>query len=418
MRLRPRPLVAPTRLRLADLAAEAVAGMLTRPLRAALTATGTLIGTAAFVAVLGLTATASGQISSAFNQLEATEVTITDAPPDPSLATDPFPAGTDRRLDALDGVVAAGVWWQVQTTGPLTVSAQPPYRPSATTPNTGLSPAVIAASPGYLAAIGAEVSDGRMYGGWQQDQGQKACVLGQGAAYALGITSVRDQAVIFISDVACTVIGIIGHVDREPSAMESVFIPSSAALAIWGQPREDLGSIPGVVIQTRLGAAQLIARQAPYVIDPYHPSRFQVTAPPSPLQLRTQVSTALNGLFLALASICLFIGAVGIANTSLVAVLERVSEIGLRRALGARPRHIAAHFLAESAFLGLLGGLMGTSFGVAAVVAVAVARGWTPVIAPQTVLPTPLIGAATGLLAGIYPAWRAARTEPAQALNR
>jgi putative ABC transport system permease protein len=123
-------------------------------------------------------------------------------------------------------------------------------------------------------------------------------------------------------------------------------------------------------------------------------------------------------LFLLLAAISLVIGAVGIANTTLVAILERTGEIGLRRSLGARPRHIAAQFLTESATLGTLGGLLGTSIGVSTVVLVAVIENWTAVLNPLYVMPAPLMGSVVGLLAGLYPALRAARIEPLEALRR
>lgn len=126
----------------------------------------------------------------------------------------------------------------------------------------------------------------------------------------------------------------------------------------------------------------------------------------------------LNALFLLLAGISLVIGAVGIANTSLVAVLERTNEIGLRRCLGARPVHIAAQFLSESTALGLLGGLVGGGVAVAAVVGVAVSRDWNAVLALWTVVCAPAIGAGVGLVAGLYPALRAAWIEPAAALRR
>jgi len=98
-------------------------------------------------------------------------------------------------------------------------------------------------------------------------------------------------------------------------------------------------------------------------------------------------------------------------------VLERTEEIGLRRALGARPRHIAGQFLAESAALGTVGGLIGTSVGVAVVVLSATAKDWTAVLNPAYTLPAPLIGTVVGLLAGAYPALRAARTSPLAALR-
>ena len=129
------------------------------------------------------------------------------------------------------------------------------------------------------------------------------------------------------------------------------------------------------------------------------------------------MSADLAGLFLILALISLLIGAVGIANTTLVAVLERTEEIGLRRAVGARPRHIAAQFLAESTTLGTLGGLIGTCIGVAVVVIFAAAKNWTAVLNPAYTLPAPLIGSVVGLLAGAYPALRAARTSPLAALR-
>lgn len=102
----------------------------------------------------------------------------------------------------------------------------------------------------------------------------------------------------------------------------------------------------------------------------------------------------------------------------MVAVLERTGEIGLRRALGARSRHITVQFLAESGALGTLGGLVGTSLGTMTVVGVAIARDWTPVIHLGTIASAPAIGLLTGLFAGLYPAWRAASIQPAEALRR
>nr|BFE72346.1 hypothetical protein GCM10020092_056470 [Actinoplanes digitatis] len=119
-----------------------------------------------------------------------------------------------------------------------------------------------------------------------------------------------------------------------------------------------------------------------------------------------------------LAAITLTVGAVGIANTTLVAVLERTAEIGLRRALGARPRHIALQFLTESTAIGTLGGLLGTSLGVAVVVLSALLHQWTAILQPWAVVAAPLVGALVGLVAGVYPALRAAWVEPVEALRR
>ena len=208
-------------------------------------------------------------------------------------------------------------------------------------------------------------------------------------------------------------VGIYDTARRISDPLLGLMIPASTALTEYGNPAP--ATMPAtMVISTKIGAARLVARQAPLALRPEAPQRLIAVAPPDPHTLRDKISTDLTGLFLALAAICLVIGAVGIANTTLVAVMERTSEIGLRRALGARPHHIAGQFLAESLALGTLGGLIGTSTGVLTVLSVAAARNWTAVLTPSLTLTAPLLGSIVGLLAGAYPALRAARISPAR----
>jgi ABC-type antimicrobial peptide transport system permease subunit len=129
------------------------------------------------------------------------------------------------------------------------------------------------------------------------------------------------------------------------------------------------------------------------------------------------VQQDLNVLFLLLGSVSLLVGAIGIANVTLVSVLERVGQIGLRRALGAARRHIAAQFLVESTTLGLAGGVLGAALGTLVVVIASAARTWTPVLEPWVPFAAPFIGGFIGLISGTYPSIRAAMLEPVEALR-
>ncbi|MFC9594970.1 ABC transporter permease [Streptomyces sp. NPDC056944] len=394
-----------------DLLAEALAGMLQRPARSALTMLGTVLGVGAFVAVLGLTATASSQIDSRFNVLSATEVTVEDiAREQDEFADAAFPDDASDRVERLNGVRHAGVLWTVQSrqgAAELTVAAAP-VGDSAGEPLN-----VVAAAPGALLAAEPRLSQGRLYDDFHAETRQRVTVISSGIAARLGITTLETRPAIFIGGQPFTVAGIVEDVQRQPDLLLSVLVPETTAVELWGRPAQGAR----MLIATDLGAARQVAGEAPTALRPDHPEYFKAVPPPDPKSLRSSVTSDLEQLFLLLAAVCLVIGAVGIANTTLVAVLERTGEIGLRRALGAQRRHVTAQFLAESGTLGAFGGLIGTAIGTLAVLAVALIRDWTPVMHPVILATAPLIGLATGVVAGIYPARRASSVQPAEALR-
>ncbi|WP_328871571.1 ABC transporter permease [Streptomyces sp. NBC_00287] len=406
------PGISPSVLRLRDLCAEAAAGILQRPARSLLTAFGTVLGVGSFVAVLGLTATASSQIDNRFTELSATEVTVEDNARQQNEFVDiAFPKDADARIGRLNGVEHAGVYYTVRLPADATVSASPPADALGSSARTK----VVAASPGALAAAVPSLEQGRVYDAFAERTAAPVAVIGEGVARRLGITTLENAPALFIGGEAFSVVGIVGDVERKADLLLSVVVPRGTAERVWGAENV---SEPRMLISTRTGAAQQVAEEAALALRPDHPEYFRAIAPPDPERLRSSVGSDLDQLFLLLASVCLVIGAVGIANTTLVAVLERTGEIGLRRALGARGRHIAGQFLAESGALGALGGLLGTAVGTVTVVAVAVVREWTPVVHPATVAAAPLVGLVTGLLAGLYPAVRASRVQPVEALRR
>ncbi len=404
-----------TRLRWADAVGEAFTAIAARPARALLTSLGTLLGVAWFVIALGLVSTASGQVAATFADRLATQVTVRLASPGPAPAAYPYPADVSRRLDALNGVVAAGVYWPVKLAGPVTVTAAAAPDPAG---QAGSGPAVVAVSRGFLAAAGVQVSQGRTVSAWAQAHAAQVCLAGSAAAKALGVTDVQVQPVILINNEPCAVIGIVSHAVRRPALLRSVMLPDSTAVALWGVPDQRAGATPTVLIQTTPGAAAVVGRQAAYAISPATPGQFRVIVPVRPQRLRDQVTGTLTSLFFTLGAVSLAIGTLSVGGVTWLSVRERSAEYGLRRAVGARRRHILAHVVAESAILGLLGGLAGASLGVAAVILLARSRQWIPVISPLTVLPAPLAGAAAGILAGLIPGIRAARVQPAVALAR
>jgi putative ABC transport system permease protein len=402
--------VPPSRLRLPDLGNEALAGLLQRPGRSALTLVGVMLGIGSFVAIVGIAQTASGQIGKQFNVLQATQAYVFDVGAEQSShPTVDFPPDADARADRIHGVVAAGVYWPVQ------------FKQAAVSAFAGgflesqHSLPVTAASPGLLTAAGVKLVTGTLFNQFHESRAQNVAIIGRSAAASLGITNLQGQPAIFIDSQPFTVIGIVATSQRLPQLDVGVTVPESTALRLWGPPTQAQAQM---LIHTRIGAAKVVAEQAPVAIRPDDPTLLKSAAAPSVAQLQHSVNTSLNSLFLTLAGIALVVGAVGIANTTLVAVLERAGEIGLRRALGARPRHIGIQFLTESTALGLFGGLIGASLGVLAILGVTIYRHWTALLDPRIVVAAPVAGAVVGLLAGLYPALRASLLEPADALRR
>ena len=315
-----------------------------------LTVLGTVVGVAALVATLGLSKTAGNQIVGRFDELAATDIVVTPKAGTTGRAVklDALPWDAEARANRLNGVVAAGTLSDVDLRGDL-VRAVPVNDPQGQTqfqmPVKAASPRPVPGGAGPAPAGPAASTTAT------RDRADRVALLGPNAAEQLHITRVDNQPAIYLGDQLYVVIGPARQ--RRPPAgapRQRDHPRGHRASASSASPRPS-----SVQVETRVGAADVIANQLPLALSPADPTVLKVVAPPEPRRVRAGVQNDLNTLFLLLGGVSLLVGAIGIANVTLVSVIERVGEIGLRRSLGAARRHIAGQFLLESTTLGLAG---------------------------------------------------------------
>jgi putative ABC transport system permease protein len=401
--------IPPSRLRLGDLLDEVTLSIMHKPARSLLTVLGTVLGVATLICTLGLTSTAASQVSARFDALEATKVVVKDA--DPANVELPFPALNVERLRRTPGVLAAGESWTLPGLPVRTMERADPLRPPA-------SLTVVAIEPATLLAVDARIGAGRGFDPFDVSRSEPVVLIGSGAAAQLGIGTMTADRTVMIGSMHLLIAGIVTEAPRRPELLSTAMVVPGVGKTLLGA----LGPTAAdpereVTIKVRPGAAQVIGTAVPNILGPQAPQRYKVETPPSADQFRAQVQGDLGSVFLILGIVALTVGVLGIANSGLVAVMQRTREFGVRRALGARARHIAWQVLCEAGVLGLMGGLAGLTVGLVVVVVTAAEKGWTPALDPVVTAVAPLLGLATGVIAGLYPAWRASRIEPVEALR-
>jgi putative ABC transport system permease protein len=388
------------RLRPADLARLAWVGLRTRKLRAALSALGIAIGVAAIVAVLGLSSSSAAGLNAEIAALGTNLLTVQTGQ---SFGGQPaeLPLAAPAMISRLPGVYA------VQDTGSTTASA---YRSPLIPPVNTNALTVDAATLGLPAAAETSLAQGKFLNAATQNE--PVCVLGAAAAQLLGIDQVFPGERIWAGNTWLYVAGLLKPDVLSPDIDSSVLVGYPFAekyLQFDGHST----TIYVKATDSRVNTVDnLLAAQA----NPEDPSAVDVSQPTSALVAQAEAKSAFNTLFLGLGAVALLVGAIGVANIMVISVLERRSEIGLRRALGATKGHVRAQFLAEAILLALAGGIAGIVMGVLATAIYAHSKGWAVVIPPVAwasgLGATVFIGAAAGLL----PALRAARLSPTQAL--
>jgi putative ABC transport system permease protein len=405
MRTAVAPVTLRSRLSASDVVRVAAVGLRTRRLRVALSALGVAIGIAAMVAVLGISESSKAGLVAELNELGTNLLTV--APGQTFLGANaqlPESAvGAVRNLLSVRSAAAVSA-----------ISAQSvrrnPFIEAAETGGIG----VYAAEPGLLPTLGGRMLSGRFIDA--ANERYPLVVLGAVAAQRLGVerlTVAGRPVQVYLGGRWFTVAGVMGPLPLAPEVERAALI---------GYP------IAHELFETSRSASTLYVRADPERVreadsmlgataDPQNPEQTTVSRPSNALQARADAQSTLTAVFLGLGAVALLVGGVGIANVMVISVLERRSEIGLRRALGARAVHIGVQFLGESVLLSALGGCAGIALGAAATAGYAQAQGWIVVVPVAAVAGGVALALALGALAGLYPAVRAARLAPAAALR-
>ena len=260
---------------------------------------GTVIGVGALVATLGLSKTAANQIVGHFDALAATDIVVSPSARAGGAGAAVLPWDAEARLLRLNGVAAAGTLSDVDVRGAL-VRSVPVNDPLAAG---AIQLPMKAASPGLFRAVRADLATGRLFDAGHSRRADRVLVLGPNAARRLGIARVDQQPAIFIGDRLYAVIGLLAGVRRQASLLGAAIMPEGTARREFG-----LRAPAFAQVETRIGAVDLIARQAPVALSPSDPGLLKVAAPPDPRQLRGAVKNDLNALFLLLGGVSLLVG--------------------------------------------------------------------------------------------------------------
>lgn len=386
---------------LRDLLREVSRSISERAGRSVLASLGATLGIGTIVAVFGLSATASNQISLRFDALRSSVVYLEPTSPQDD---ETMRMANLRTLDTVGGVASVA---RTTVLHPRDASMRPiDGRAVSITP--------VVADGDFASALELIVLQGRFWDTPGLVPDGPVAVLGQTVAKELGLPPFTGPFTLWVEGRPVTVTGFVGAGAIDPRSDSWVFTPrANFDPTIWGS----IGDTT-VVIRVVPGAGSAVAKVATVALDPESPASFVALAPPEPEVLRSRVEDDTRLAFLIAAGVALVVGGLAIGAIMMTSVVERTEQFGIRRALGATRNEIVRLVLSESLVLGLLGGAAGCMVGLVAILGFSIALDWQPVLDMQLLPLAVALGAFVGGVAGLGPAIHAGRVDPIRAMRR
>jgi putative ABC transport system permease protein len=396
------PALEPSRLLTSDLLGVGSVGLRTRRLRAALSAVGIAIGIASMVAVLGISASSQADLLNTIDKLGTNLLTV--QPGQSFFGDTPVLPKTSRpKLAALRGVIGTASIYEV--------SGASARRNSYVDPNETSGITVYASDLNLPSALSATLASGHYLTAAQARY--PTVVLGAVAAQRLGIDTAAGSPQVYIGGQYYTVVGVLRTVTLDSGIDRAALIGLPQAASAFGTDAHP----STLYLRAQDSAVTSVRALTAATANPEHPEEVSVSRPSDALEAKAAAKGAFTSLLLGLGAVALLVGGVGIANVMVISVLERRSEIGLRRALGATRRHISAQFLTESLLLAAVGGAAGAVLGALVTVIYAAAQHEPAVVPPLAVAGGVVAALVIGAVAGLYPSLRASRLSPTEALR-